>query len=181
MPNPLRPILVLSLVLMTAAGISLFHPQPAAANGRQASAVPAKPTQLLCLAQAIYFEARSEPRKGQEAVGGVILNRVDSEYYPDNVCGVVYQNSHMRNRCQFSFACDGLPERVREPGAFATAKTVARKLLNCDTPCRERKRTSGGLTVSTHYHTVDVSPSWSNKLLRVGAVGRHIFYYTATL
>ncbi len=39
-----------------------------------------------CLAQAIYFEARSESEKGQAAVAQVVLNRVSSGLSPaDNL------------------------------------------------------------------------------------------------
>ena len=62
---------------------------------------------LECLARAIYFEARGEPVSGKIAVGRVILNRVESKACPDSICEVVYENAHLRNRCQFSFACDG--------------------------------------------------------------------------
>src|SRR5690606_38542738 len=47
-----------------------------------------------CLATAVYFEARSEPYKGQVAVAQVVINRVFSPFYPDTVCDVVYQNAH---------------------------------------------------------------------------------------
>src|SRR5215475_10421449 len=60
-----------------------------------------------CLAEAVYFEARGEAVRGQIAVAQVILNRAFSGKYPDTVCGVVYQNKHRYNACQFSFACDG--------------------------------------------------------------------------
>ena len=67
-----------------------------------------------CLAQAIYFEARNEPARGQQAVAQVVLNRVFSPYYPKDVCSVVYQNAHRHLSCQFTFACDGKPEAVNE-------------------------------------------------------------------
>jgi hypothetical protein len=60
-----------------------------------------------CLAEAIYFEARSEPEKGQYAVAQVVMNRTRTGYYPATVCGVVYENKNRRNSCQFAFACDG--------------------------------------------------------------------------
>ena len=67
----------------------------------------AKPKEQRCLAEAIYFEARGEVEEGQVAVAQVVLNRVKNPSYPDSICGVVYQNKHKRNRCQFSYACDG--------------------------------------------------------------------------
>ena len=46
---------------------------------------------LACLAMAIYFEARGEPTVGQIAVAHVIMNRVESDDFPNTVCGVVTQ------------------------------------------------------------------------------------------
>lgn len=65
-----------------------------------------------CLAEAIYFEARSEPEAGQAAVAQVVLNRARSGLYPASVCGVVYQNRHRYMGCQFSFACEGKSLRI---------------------------------------------------------------------
>ena len=45
--------------------------------------------------------------KGQEAVAQVVMNRVFSGYYPNDVCGVVYQNASRHLACQFTFACEG--------------------------------------------------------------------------
>ncbi|CAB4134472.1 SleB Cell wall hydrolyses involved in spore germination [uncultured Caudovirales phage] len=45
----------------------------------------------LCLAEAIYREARGEPFKGKIAVASVILNRKDNDNYPNSVCGVIKQ------------------------------------------------------------------------------------------
>jgi spore germination cell wall hydrolase CwlJ-like protein len=133
--------------------------------------------ELDCLAKAVYFEARGEPAAGQQAVAQVILNRVDSPFYPDTICDVVYQNDHMKNACQFSFACDGEPDRVTEPRAFRQAMATAVALFECDKLCR---KSHGAIARSTHYHADYVSPSWSAKLQRTGNVGRHIFYYTAS-
>jgi spore germination cell wall hydrolase CwlJ-like protein len=136
---------------------------------------------IQCLATAMYFEARGEPARGQFIVGRVILNRVASRYYPDDVCDVVYQNAHMKNACQFSFACDGLPNRVRETDAWSQIKRRAAHLLECDDKCTLAAIGRSELWTSTHYHADYVSPNWANKLQRTGQVGRHIFYYTSTM
>lgn len=60
-----------------------------------------------CLANVVYFEARSEPFRGQVAVAQVVLNRVFSPFYPNDICSAVYQNANRRLACQFTFACDG--------------------------------------------------------------------------
>lgn len=76
-----------------------------------------------CLATAIYFEARGETLEGQAAVAQVILNRVRNPAYPDTICDVVYQNQDWFNRCQFSFACDGVKDRVTDRPAFGGRAT----------------------------------------------------------
>ena len=76
-----------------------------------------------CLADAIYFEARGEPFKGQQAVAQVVMNRVFSGYYPNDVCGVVYQNAGRHLACQFTFACEGKDlNKVDEPDMWEQAK-----------------------------------------------------------
>ena len=71
---------------------------------------------MRCLAEAIYFESRSEPEEGQAAVAQVVLNRVRSGIFPTNVCAVVYQDRNHPFACQFSFACEGKSLRIEEPG-----------------------------------------------------------------
>ncbi len=133
--------------------------------------------QTRCLALAIYHEARGEPQQGQNAVGRVILNRTASRYYPDTVCGVVFQNAARLNRCQFSFACDGRPDKAVNMRAWAAAVAMAERLL-----CRDA---CGGVPISadlirsTHYHADYVKPSWSKKLQRTGQIGSHVFYFTS--
>lgn len=134
-----------------------------------------------CLAQAMYFEARGEPSRGQYIVGRVILNRVSSRYYPDSVCDVVYQNAHMKNRCQFSFACDGIPNRITEKDAWREIERRAEYLVSCDDSCFASPVGRTELWTSTHYHADYVNPGWAKKLHRTGQIGSHIFYYTSTM
>ena len=47
---------------------------------------------LNILASAIYGEGRGEPYTGQVAIGSVILNRVESDQFPNTVSNVVYQS-----------------------------------------------------------------------------------------
>ena len=124
-----------------------------------------------CLAAGIYFEARGEPVKGQAAVAQVILNRVRNPQYPNTICGVVYQNENWRNRCQFSFACDGIRDRIASPSHWQTAKDVGMAV------------TAGriwleGVGSSTHYHATYVNPRWAHTMKRMKKIGRHIFYRT---
>ena len=63
-------------------------------------------TGLACLVTAIFFEARDQPLMGQYAVAEVVMNRVASVKYPDDICSVVFQ------RKQFSFTHDGLSDKI---------------------------------------------------------------------
>jgi hypothetical protein len=122
-----------------------------------------------CLAEAVYFESRSEPEDGQAAVAQVVLNRVRSGLYPTTICGVVYQNRHRYKACQFSFACEGRSLAIKEPGPWSVAQRIAKAVLEGESYNRE-------LGVSTHYHANYVAPYWSRKLRRTDRIGRHIFY-----
>lgn len=130
--------------------------------------------QFNCLATAIYFEARGESYRGQAAVAQVVLNRVKSDFYPNTICGVVYQNQSQRNACQFSFACDGIPETITEPDAWKQAQEIARKVLDGEIYLTE-------VANATHYHAAYVYPDWAPELKRVTRIGLHIFYRFKTL
>lgn len=129
------------------------------------------PAEQQCLSSGIYFEARGESVKGQAAVAQVILNRVRNPAYPDTVCGVVYQNEDWRNRCQFSFACDNIKDRIRSDEHWKTAREVAMAV------------TAGRIWLpevgsATHYHAVYVRPNWARTMQKVGRIGLHVFYRT---
>lgn len=122
-----------------------------------------------CLAQAIYFEARGEPTVGQIAVANVVMNRVKSKRYPNTICGVVFQNYHKRNACQFSFTCDGRPE-------YASNNKLWRRTVRLADNMLSGKRKFRPVRNATHYHADYVRPDWSYTLKRVKKIGRHIFY-----
>ncbi|MBC6411814.1 MAG: cell wall hydrolase, partial [Hyphomonadaceae bacterium] len=82
-----------------------------------------------CLAEAVYYESRSEKRSGQEAVAEVILNRVDSRHFPDTICGVVYEGSERSTGCQFSFTCDGSMNREPYGKAWGRSRGVATMVM----------------------------------------------------
>ncbi|MFB2549518.1 cell wall hydrolase [Ensifer soli] len=124
-----------------------------------------------CLTDGIYFEARGESLKGQAAVAQVILNRVRNPTYPKTICGVVYQNKGWFNRCQFSFACDFIPDIVYSPARWRVAQDIAMEV------------TSGRIWLpevgsATHYHATYVRPAWAKTMKRVAKVGLHVFYRT---
>lgn len=123
-----------------------------------------------CLAQAIYFEARSEPVEGQLAVAQVVLNRVENRRYPNSICGVVFQNERMRNRCQFSFACDGKSDNPREARAWELAARISYIAMSQNWHDITSK--------ATHYHADYVDPYWAKSMEKTASYGQHLFYTT---
>lgn len=122
-----------------------------------------------CLANAVYFEARSEPVRGQIAVAQVVINRAFSGYYPDDICGVVYQNARRHLSCQFTFACDGIPDIVTEQEQWERAKRIAHLTL-------EGKLWVKEVGKATHYHASYVYPYWVRSMRRLSKIGLHSFY-----
>jgi len=131
-------------------------------------------SEKLCLAQAIYHEARGESREGQLAVANVIINRAMSKKYPSTICGVVFQNADKgRYKCQFTFACDGRSDGGTERAAWNRSIKMAEAAFHDF----QHGRTPDVLPKSAlFYHTTNVSPNWSNSFRRVAAIGSHIFY-----
>ena len=133
--------------------------------------IPPTVSELDCLALNIYWEARSEPRLGQIAVAAVTLNRVADPGFPDTVCGVVRQGEERgRNLCQFSWHCDGLDDRPRNPAAWQHAQRLARLALAGQLP----DPTGGALW----FHSDQVHPDWAD-MTPIRQIGTHIFYRLA--
>ena len=124
---------------------------------------------LMCLALNVYHEARSEPLQGQAAVAHVVLNRVASGRWPDDVCSVVHQGYEKgRFRCQFTWYCDGKPDEPTEILAWSKSVLVANQVLIGVVP----DVTNG----ATHYHARYVNPYWSASLSKTVTYGSHLFY-----
>jgi len=122
-----------------------------------------------CLAEAVYFEARGEAVRGQIAVAQVVMNRTFSGFYPNTVCGVVFQNKHHHMACQFTFACDNNPDVIREPDMWERAKKIAKAMLDGQIWLPE-------VAKSTHYHAYYVRPSWVSEMTKMYRFGVHTFY-----
>lgn len=121
-----------------------------------------------CMAQAIYYEARSEPRIGQLAVADVVLNRVRSTAYPNSICEVVFQGSERRTGCQFSFTCDGSMDAKLNKRKWKSSEDLAGAVL-------------AGVRIpvsrnATHYHADYVDPYWADTLAPTAVIGVHKFY-----
>lgn len=153
----------------TAQVVTAVHPVRVTLE-RVAAKQPEK-SEVTCLAQAIYYEARGESAEGQRAVGNVVLNRVADPHYPHSICGVVFQNEHARHKCQFSFACDGLADDPPDTRAWHSAQKLAESMMT-----HKRKDDTGH---ATHYHAVYVNPDWASALQPTVDIGHHIFYRDA--
>ena len=139
--------------------------------------------EIECLAMNIYHEARGDNLAGQYAVADVVLNRVHDKRYPDTVCGVVYdakmsewwlergKEVPARNRCQFSWYCDGRLDEPATGDSWESAKLIANEIY-------EHYAFRGITEGATHYHATYVNPTWINDrgMHMVGRVGEHIFY-----
>ena len=136
---------------------------------------------LHCLAMNVYHESRSENLAGKYAVADVVMNRVRDDRYPSDVCSVVYQAETKpswkdpdvlipkRNRCQFSWYCDGKNDDATDTDAWEESVYIAYRMLHVG---KFRGITEG----ATHYHTTYVNPYWAPSLQQVGTIGSHIFY-----
>jgi spore germination cell wall hydrolase CwlJ-like protein len=140
---------------------------------------------VLCLAKNIYFEAGVESTAGKLAVANVTINRTLRNNYPNSICGVVHEGIHrynekigehvpVRDRCQFSWYCDGLLDEPREGRTWRSAQDLAKKVLVNHYDKALIDITDG----ATHYHAnwMEKYPSWSKKKKIMASIDRHIFY-----
>jgi len=131
--------------------------------------------QVQCMALNVYYEARGSNLADKAAVADVVLNRVNDTRYPNTVCEVVKQglqdtNGNMRrNKCQFSWYCDGKHDRPQNQDLYVEAQGIAWNMV-------EENKYRGITEGATHYHATYVNPRWAPTLQLVGRIGAHIFY-----
>ena len=137
---------------------------------------------VLCLAKNAYFEARNQSVLSQIAVSQVVMNRVKSEDFPNTVCGVVYEaqmskwfkdnmnkDVPVRDKCQFSWYCDGKADIIYDHESFNIALSVANQVLS---GYNLNDVTNGALW----YHAVYVNPYWAKEKIKTVKHEDHIFY-----
>jgi spore germination cell wall hydrolase CwlJ-like protein len=175
-PVPLpEPMALRDIAPTEASRINASIPFSAEANPRASSTVfrAASPgdqfRSLQCLAEAIYYEARSESEEGQRAVAQVVLNRVRHPAWPGTVCGVVYQGPlRAGGGCQFTFTCDGSLLRMPYGVDWDRARRLAAEAL--------AGYVFAPVGLATNYHTHQVLPDWAFRLPKSTVIGNHIFY-----
>ncbi len=123
--------------------------------------------QVQCLAENIYYEAASEPQKGQIGVAFVTMNRVNSGLFPGNICDVVRQRTHQT--CQFTWFCEKDLLTKRNEVVYNKIEELAMHFYANHE--RMKDPTKGAL----FYHADYVNPQWKN-MIRTAVIGRHIFY-----
>lgn len=120
--------------------------------------------EVLCLAQAIYHEARGETLEGQLKVARVILNRSASSKFPNTICKVVAQPAQ--------FPWYNYRTNIKELTAWKQSLRIANFLLNSNHRHKPvywfvRSDLAGKL-------------SWMRQLKVHETVGNHTFYKERT-
>ena len=155
----------------------------AMAFAASAQATPQDTKEIKCIADNIYWEARNQSTKGMIAVGLVTMNRVVDPRFPSTPCEVVHQGPTrpswknksisypVKNRCQFSWYCDGKAELVpiADQHVYEMARMIAFKVYHQE---NWWDLTSG----ATHYHADYVTPAWASSKTKTTVIGNHIFY-----
>jgi hypothetical protein len=144
--------------------LRLDDPTHAVARPFQFPVVAKAKTDLQCLTEAVYFEARGEEKAGQQAVAQVVLNRVRHPAFPKTICGVVHQRT--ASSCQFSFACSVRQDGAMDNPAWRRAQAVAQAALHGSVMA----------TVGDATHFQSARANAFSGLLKVAQIGAHIFY-----
>jgi spore germination cell wall hydrolase CwlJ-like protein len=140
-------------------------PEPIAPPHAPPAAAEIDPASQRCLALTMYWEARGEGRRGMEAVGAVVLNRVADPRFPKDVCGVIYQGGE-RPPCQFSWWCDGRSDHPKQQSAWTTSLALAAEML---------EGAVGDPTDGALYFSQISIPQPAQRI-RTARIGNHAFY-----
>ena len=143
------------------------------------------PEELHCLALNIYFEAGVESNAGKMGVANVVFNRVDSDKFPNSICEVVHQGPTkpswkdpnvqvpIRNKCQFSWWCDGKADDPYEGEAWQKSKQIASYLYYKHNNGEKILDITDG---ALYYHADYVTPFWAKSFIKTTKIDQHIFY-----
>ena len=107
----------------------------------------------------------------------MVLNRVVSDNFPNDVCGVIYQaeypdgdrrNLPIRDKCQFSWYCNRASDVPTDVDAYRWALILSNRIMS-----GEFADVTDG---ATHYHSTKVLPEWSYRKEKLVQIEDHIFY-----
>jgi spore germination cell wall hydrolase CwlJ-like protein len=127
-----------------------------------------------CLSEVLYYEARGEGRRGQQAIAEVVFHRMNTGNYGHSICAVVYEGAGHPG-CQFTFTCNGELTKGREEDAWRESEALAAQILTGEVSLHNA---TGG---ATNFHAVSVSPDWADTMNKTAQIGNHIFYRGAIL
>ncbi|HEV8017945.1 MAG TPA: cell wall hydrolase [Steroidobacteraceae bacterium] len=139
---------------------------------REATHAQQRESDLQCLAENIYFEARGEPLAGQYAVAEVTLNRTHSRNFPHTICQVVHETRWDPNRRRFvaDFSWTELREALSPEDGPAWRQAMAVASATYD------DLHAPLVPDALFYHATNVRPGWSRTRKVVATIGNHIFY-----
>jgi len=147
----MKNLLISALLLVSCSLGSATPPQP--------KPVKHNTSDIQCLAENIYHEARGEPFIGQLAVAQVTINRLQSNRHGKSICAVVHQKK------QFSWTTN--KPRVQDTKRWQESYTIAQFVLS-------------GAVMSNFpahfYHTKKINPKWNRDKRVVRIIGNHVFY-----
>ena len=121
---------------------------------------------LLCLTQAVYYEAGFEPVDGRRAVAQVVLNRMRHPAFPNRFAASSTKIGHRRLPVHLRLRWRALSAAGRQ--AWPQAEAIARAAL--------AGFVDSSVGEATHYHADYVAPRWAPLLAKVAQIGQHIFY-----
>ncbi|MDG5788446.1 LysM peptidoglycan-binding domain-containing protein [Evansella sp. AB-P1] len=119
--------------------------------------------ELQWLANMIYSEARGESLDGQIAVGAVIMNRVNSDLFPNTVKEVIFEKSH--GHYQFTPAGTG---SIHQAKPNSTNMEAAMRAINGEDP------TNGSLFF---YNPDKTNDQWVRSRTVSTTIGNHVFAF----
>jgi spore germination cell wall hydrolase CwlJ-like protein len=177
--NDLPFLGMLGLPILGIAGIICFaylhgtriEPARIEAMQREAKRALRRESDLQCLAENIYFEARGESLDGQYAVAEVTLNRTRAQNFPHTICSVVHEMRWDANRRRFvaDFSWTELGALSPDDGpAWKRAMQVASAAYD---DLRD-PIVPGAL----FYHSTAVRPGWARTRKAIATIGNHVFY-----
>lgn len=133
-------------------------------SSKPSTPVESRDRAIQCMTDAIYFEARNQSKKGKQAVGEVILNRVHSKKYGSTVCEVVYQKH------QFTWTSKK-HRKIKDRLQYKEARQIAYQLLY--------QNYHPIVPNATHFAKKSHSKKWfkSSKMIFVASIEDHVFFY----
>jgi len=148
-----------------------IEPAHIQAMQREAKRAQRRESDLQCLAENVYFEARGEPLKGQYAVAEVTLNRTRAQNFPHTICSVVHEMrwdpTRRRHVADFSWTELGTLSADDGPAWKRAMEVASAAYDDLHDPI-----VPGAL----FYHSTSVRPGWARTRTAIATIGNHVFY-----